>query len=188
MAKKKRTTLWVTVGILGFIVILLVGSLVFVEFSIKKLDASLVEKQEQVVQAFEARSKVIDDLKGALKSKMSLDPEVFINLEDSEKKLKNASNIKALSDANIEVDKAIDNIIFVMRDKYYYLETPELWLIEDDMDSARNRIVIESTDYNDVARDYNYAIVNFPGDFLSEIFGHSETATFQIVDYADIRS
>lgn len=184
--KKKRVGLWVTLGALGFIFILLVGSLVFVEVSVKNLGSSLEEKQGQVVEAFEARSKVIDTLIDALKSKMSLDPEVFTELENAEKTLNSANNVKSLSDANLKVDAAIDKLIFVMRDKYYYLETPELLKIEEDIDSARSRIVIESTDYNDVAKDYNYAIQNFPGDFLSNIFKHTPTDVFQIVDYEDI--
>lgn len=187
MAKKKRTALWVTVGILGFIVILLLGSLVFVEVSIKNLDSSLDEKQNQVVAAFEARSKVITKLTGVLKSKMSLDPEVFTEIEKAEKQLKSATDVKALSDANLRVDTAIDKLIYVMREKYYYLDNAALWPIEEDMDSARSRIVIESTDFNSVAKDYNYAIENFPGDFLSEIFGHVKTESFKIVEYKDIR-
>ena len=188
MAKKKRTALWVTVGILGFIVVLLLGSLIFVEVSIKNLDTSLDEKQGQVVAAFEARSKVIDNLTKALKSKMSLDPGVFTELEKAEKQLKSATDVKALSDANLRVDMAIDKLFYVMRDKYYYLDNAQLWPIEEDMDSARSRIVIESTDFNSVAKEYNYAIENFPGDFLSGIFGHVKTESFQIVEYKDIRN
>ena len=188
MAKKKRTALWVTLGILGFVVVLLIGSLIFVEISIRNLDSSLEEKQSQVEAAFEARSKVLGDLTDAIKSKMSLDPKVFTDLEKAEKELEAAVGVKALSDANLKVDQANVNIFFVMRDKYYYLETSELWIIEEDIDSARSRIVIESTDYNDVAKDYNYAIANFPGDFLSNIFEHNETEVFQIVDYEDIRN
>lgn len=187
MARKKRTALWVTLGILGFVIALLLGCLVFVEISIKNLDSSLDEKQEQVVAAFEARSEVLNTLSDNLKSKMSLDPGVFTELENAEKQLKAATDVKAMSDANLRVDTAIDNLFFVMRDKYYYLEGPELWEIEEEIDSTRSRIVIESTDYNEVAKDYNYAISNFPGDFLSNIFEHNETEVFQIVEYKDIR-
>ena len=173
-------------GIVGFVFLLLIGSLVFVEVSINDLGSSLDTKQSEVIAAYEARSKVIDTLEGALKPRMSLDPDVFTKLEKAEKQLKNAEGVKELSDANLEVDQAIDNLIFVMRDKYYYLETPELLAIEEDIDSARSRIVIETTDYNDTAKDYNYAIKNFPGDFLSNIFGHESSETFQIVEYQDI--
>ncbi|MBE6761337.1 MAG: LemA family protein [Ruminococcaceae bacterium] len=187
MAKKKRTALWVTLGILGFVIALLLGCLIFVEASIKNLDSSLDEKQGQVVAAFESRSEALKDLSNAVKSKMDLDPQVFTELENAEKQLKAAADVKAMSDANLRVDTAVDNLFFVLRDKYYYLEGPELWKIEEDIDSARSRIVIESTDYNKVAKDYNYAISNFPGDFLSNIFEHNKTEVFQIVEYKDIR-
>lgn len=184
--KKKRVGLWITFGSIGFIILLLIGCLAFVEVSINDLGSSLDKKQSEVVDAYDARAKVLDRLTDSLKSKMSLDPDVFVKLEKAEKNLEEAEGVKALSDANLEVDKAIDNVIFVMRDKYYYLETPEILAIEDEIDSSRSRIVIESTDYNDTVKDYNYAIENFPGDFLSSIFGHESSEVFQIVDYEDI--
>jgi len=191
--KKKRLGLWITLGIVGFVLLLLIGSLVFVEISINDLSSSLDTKKVEVVGAFEARSKVSDKLINTFKIKMSQDPndlkklqDAFAKLEVAEKKLKKANDVKALSDANLEVDTAIDNLIFVMRDSYYYYETPDVLTMEEEMDSARSRIVIEYTDYNDVAKEYNYVIENFPGDFLSNIFGHENSETFQIVDYKDI--
>lgn len=187
MAKKKRTALWVTVGILGFVVALLIGSLVFVEITIKNLDSSLDQKQGQVVEAFEARSKAINTLTATFKGRMSSDPEVFTQLEKADKELKAAKEVKALSDANLKVDLAIDKLIFVLRDKYPYLQVDEKFgAVTEEIDTARNRIIMMSTGFNDVARDYNYAVSNFPGDFLSNIFGHNETEIFQIVDYEDI--
>ena len=95
-------------------------------------------------------------------------------------------NIKSLSDANIKVDSAIDNLIFVLVDKYIYLESPEVLDIESEIDTARNRIVIASTDFNNVANEYNFAVQNFPGDFLSNIFNHTTTETLKIVNYSKI--
>ena len=187
MANKKRTGLWITLGIVGFIFVLLIGSLAFVELTIKNLDSSLNEKQSQVVEAFEARSNALNNLTNMLKGKMSSETKVFTELENAEKELKTAIGIKALSDANLKVDLAIDKLIFTMRDKYPYLQTiEELSDVTENIDSARSRIVMTSTGFNDVAKDYNYAIQNFPGDFLSNIFSHSETDVFQIVDYDDI--
>ena len=88
--KKKRLGLWITLGIVGFVFLLLIGSLVFVEVSINDLGSSLDTKQSEVIAAYEARSKVIDTLEGALKPRMSLDPDVFTKLEKAEKQLKNA--------------------------------------------------------------------------------------------------
>ena len=184
--KKKSLGLWIALGIIGFVILLMVGSLVFVEVSINNLSTSLEQKQTEVIAAYEARSKTLEKLTGMIESKMKLNSDVFTRLERAEAALEKAEDVKALSDANLEVDSAIDNLIFVMRDKYYYLETPEVWEIEDEIDSARSRIVLKTTDYNDVAKDYNFAIENFPGDFLSSIFGHEGTETFQIVDYDDI--
>jgi hypothetical protein len=186
MAKKKRIGLWVTVGILGFVVLLLVGSLVFVELTIKNLDSSLDELQAEVVEAFDARTEAVNKLVAKIKPKMDLDKDAFVRLEEAEKALKAANDIKSLSDANIKVDSAIDNLIYVLVDKYIYLESPEVLDIESEIDTARNRIVIASTDFNNVANEYNFAVQNFPGDFLSNIFNHTTTETLKIVNYSKI--
>lgn len=186
MAKKKSTARLVTLGVLGFIVFLLLGSLVFVEIAIVSLNSSMEQKQTEVVAAFDERSLAVNELVKALKPKMSLDPKPFEDLANAEKQLNASKDVKSLSEANLKVDLAIDNLVYVMQDKYNYLETPEILDIEADIDSARNRIVMESTDFNSVAKEYNFATTNFPGDFLSSIFGHTTTEIFKIVEYKNL--
>jgi len=164
MAKKKRIGLWVTVGILGFVVLLLVGSLVFVEVTIRNLDSTLDERQVEVVAAYEARTEAVNKLVSRIKPKMDLDADAFKTLESAEKLLKDANDVKSRSEANLEVDKAIDNLVFVMLDKYMYLNTPEVIEIESEIDTARSRIVLATTNFNDVAKEYNFAVENFPGN------------------------
>ena len=186
MEKKKKTGRIITISILCLVAFLLLGSLVFVEVTIVTLNSSLEEKQIDVVEAFEARSKAVDELVSKIQSKMDLETKSFNTLADAEKQLKAATDVKSLSEANLKVDAAIDNLVFVMADKYPYLETPEVLDIESDIDSARNRIVMESTDFNEVANEYNFVVKNFPGDFLSSIFSHQPTETFKIVDYKSL--
>ena len=186
MEKKKKTGRIITISVLCFVAFLLLGSLVFVEVSIVTLNSSLEEKQIDVVEAFEARSKAVDELVSKIQSKMDLETKSFNTLADAEKQLEAATDVKSLSEANLKVDAAIDNLVYVMADKYPYLETPEVLDIESDIDSARNRIVMESTDFNEVANEYNFAVQNFPGNFLSNIFSHQTTETFKIVDYQSL--
>ena len=186
MEKKKKTGRIVFISILCFVAFLLLGSLVFVEVSIVTLNSSLEEKQTDVVEAFEARSKAVNELVAIIKSKMDLETKSFSTLAEAEKALKAATDIKSLSEANLKVDAAIDNLVYVMADKYPYLESPEVLDIESDIDSARNRIVMESTDFNDVANEYNFAVRNFPGNLLSSIFSHQTTETLKIVDYKSL--
>jgi len=85
--KKKRLGLWITLGIVGFVLLLLIGSLVFVEISINDLSSSLDTKKVEVVGAFEARSKVSDKLINTFKIKMSQDPNDLKKLQDAFAKL-----------------------------------------------------------------------------------------------------
>ena len=185
--KKKRLGLWITLGIFITIVLLLVGSLVFVEISINNLSDSMATSETQVYEAYDARSLELTKLEKILKSGMSLDPELFTDLKKADQELKNAVGVKAKSEANLKVDTAIDKIFFVMRDKYPHLNIKvDESGIDEAIDTARSRIVMKSTDYNKTAKDYNAAIENFPGDFMASVFDHQSVDIFQIVDYDDI--
>ena len=185
--KKKRKGLFITLGILITVVLLLLASLIFVESTIKDLSDSIDENLIEVEEAFDARSTQIKEVVKLLKPKMSLDSNLFTELEKADKELKKAVGVKAKSDANIKVDAAIDKIFHAMEDKYPYLQST-VWDsgVDENIDTARSRIVMKSTDYNKVVKDYNYAIENFPGDFIAGIFGHEAADSFQIVDYDDI--
>lgn len=181
---KKRTGLWVTLGVIGFVVLYLLGSLIFVAATMESLSSSIETNQAAVVEAFKARSVAVDELVNAIKPKMSDEQKAFEKLAKAESELEKAVGTKALSDANIQVDAAINNVVYIMIDKYYYLETPEILEIEGKIDTARNRIVTESTNYNKNAKDYNFAVKNFPGDFIAKIADHKTVDLFQIVDYS----
>lgn len=186
MAKKKRVGLWVTLGIVSFILILLIGALIFTFVSVKNLNSEIIQKKADVIAAYEARQEHTAKLMNALEKKMSLDPKPFKDLKNAEAELKKATTVKEFSDVNIKVDTAIDFLVFKLRDKYLYLEDNTIMSIQEDIDSARSRIVMESTDYNTVAKDYNFAIENFPGSLAADVLKYEKVDTFQIVDYEDL--
>ena len=181
--KKKRIGFWVTLGVIGFIVLLLLSSLVFVAVTMKNLNASIEKNQAEVVTAYKARNDAVAELVNELKPKMSNETKVFELLEKAEQELSVATDTKSLSEANIKVDAAVNNIIYVMIKKYYHFETPFVLEIEEKIDGARNRIVTECTNYNKVAKDYNFAVQNFPGDFIAKLADYEKVDLFQIVNY-----
>ena len=117
---------------------------------------------------------------------MTFDKEPFENLKKANAQLKKADTIEEITNANLKVDSAIDGLVFVMRDKYLYLEGEDVLNVITEVDNARSRIVLEYTEYNTTAADYNYAVDNFPGSMFAYIFGYEKTDTFKTVDYQDL--
>lgn len=182
--KKKRTSLWVTLCIIGFVVLLLLGSLIFVAVTMENLSTSIEQSKTEVIEAYKGRNEAVAELVQAIKPMMSAETALFTELENAQSELAKATDTKALSDANIKVDTVINKLIYVMISKHYYLYTSDNKEIESKIDGARNRIVTESTDYNTLAKDYNFAVQNFPGNFISKIAGHEVVELIQIVNYS----
>ncbi len=191
--KKKRKGLVITLSVLITVVLLLLGALLFVELSIKDLESTIKEEQVDVEEAFDARSVETKDFIKILNDKMKEIPEkltklesAIAKLEKAEETLEKASGVKAMSEASVKVDLAINNIIDTINNEYDFLKIAlsETGIAEE-IDTARHRIVISITNYNKVVDEYNSVIQNFPGDFIANIFGHEDKDTFQSYEYED---
>ena len=54
---------------------------------------------------------------------------------------------------------------------------------EDEIETANNRIVMETIDYNKDVVDYNATASTFPGNVIVDIFGYEQSAlVFEIID------
>ena len=186
MAKKRGKGFIISIGIVGFVLLLLIASLIFVFVSMQNLRDSLEQGKKDIIVSFEKREEVTDKLVNILKSKMTMDGEPFEKLEKVNDQLKKAETVEEITNANLNVDTAIDRLVYVMRDKYLYLEGEDVLNVITEIDNARSRIVLEYTEYNTIAADYNYAVDNFPGSLFASIFGYEKTDTFKIVDYEDL--
>lgn len=184
--KKRGKGIFIFIGIAGFILLLLIASLVFVFVKMQSLDASLEQGKKDITVAFDKRQEVTDKLVNILESKMTFDKEPFENLKKANAELEKADTVEEITNANLKVDSAIDRLVYVMRDKYLYLEGEDVLNVITEVDNARSRIVLEYTEYNTTAADYNYAVDNFPGSMFADIFGYEKTDTFKIVDYQDL--
>ena len=113
---------------------------------------------------------------------MSLDRDAFERLYVAQKQLDDAKTDEEISNANVQVDEAIDNVIFIMKDKYLQLEGEDVIAVEDKITTANNRIVIETVDYNKDVLDYNATAGTFPGNILADILGYNKSeTTFEII-------
>lgn len=192
--KKKRLSLKIALGVVVAIILLLLGSLIFVEYSINDLESKIEKEQVEVEESFEVRSAEIKEFVELLNSKMDGIPEILpklknaiANLETAEKEFQKANGIKAMSDANENVDLAINNVVDTINNEYDFLaiaigETD----IAEEIDTARHRIVISITNYNKVVDEYNTAIQGFPGEFIANIFGHESKDSFLNYESEDI--
>lgn len=182
VAKSKHILRYIIVGIVTIILLAVIGALLFIGITLSSLNDSIALKRQEVFSAFDARKEALFELTDLLEDKMSLDRDAFESLYSAQKQLDNAKTDEEISNANIQVDAAIDNLIFVMKDKYLYLEGEEVQAAEEKITTANNRIVIETVDYNKDVLDYNATASTFPGNAIISILGYNESETvFEII-------
>lgn len=183
MANSKKTLRIVIISIVTLIVLAVIGAVLFIGVTLSSLNNSIAVKKAQVITAFSARDEAVVELAGFLEDKMSLDRDAFERLHVARKQLSDAVTDEEISNANIQVDEAIDNLIFVMKDKYLYLENEEIQAVEEKIETANNRIVMETIDYNKDVLDYNTTAKTFPGNVLVDILGlNQKEIVFEIID------
>ena len=183
MAKSKHILRYIIIGIITVILLAVIGALLFVSLTISSLNDSMAVKKQQLLAAFDVRKEALFELGDLLEDKMSLDRNAFERLYLAQKQLDDAKTDSEISAANIQVDEAIDNLVFVMKDKYLYLEGEDVQAVEDESETANNRIVMETIDYNKDVVDYNATASTFPGNVIVDIFGYEQSAlVFEIID------
>ena len=182
MAKSKNILRAVIISIVTVILLTVIGAVLFIGITLSSLNDSIALKKQDVFSAFDARKEALYELADLLEDKMSLDRDAFERLYLAQKQLDDAKTDEEISNANIQVDEAIDNVIFVMKDKYLYLEGEDIISVEEKITTANNRIVIETIDYNKDVIDYNTTANTFPGNILVDILGYNKSkTTFEII-------
>lgn len=183
MAKSKKALRIVIISLVTIIILAVIGAVLFVGITLSSLNDSISLKKQQVMAAFSARDEAVVELTGLLEDKMSLDRDAFERLHVARKQLSDAVTDEEISEANIQVDEAIDNVIYVMKDKYLYLEGEDVQAAEEKIETANNRIVMETIDYNKDVLDYNATTDIFPGNVLADVLGLNQKETvFKIID------
>lgn len=180
--RKSAAPVIISIAVLAALVFVLVAPLAFVGVTVADLNGKMQERKQAFYDACEERQVAVDVMVAKLKPKMELEPKVFINVSSASTDLKEATDVRALSTANAKYDWAIDRLKYVMYDKYPYLESEEVIAAMEDITTAQNRIIVECEAYNDLARDYNYTIANFPGDMIAKVFGLEKSGLFYIIE------
>jgi len=97
------------------------------------------------------------------------------------------SNPQALAQyeqAQAGLGNALSRLLVVM-ERYPELKANQNFLeLQSQLEGTENRIAVERKRYNDVARDYNVAIRQFPGSVVASVSGFKPKAYFQVTNPA----
>ncbi len=178
----------VTILVLICVIFLLYG--VFSYNKIVKLDETVKEKWSQVENVYQRRADLIPNLIEAVKGYTSHEKDTLLAVTEArakvgglvnvgEKALNNPAKFKQFQQAQNAMSSALQRLMVVV-EKYPDLKANQNFLsLQDQLEGTENRITVERKRFNEVARNYNTNIKQFPKMFLAQAFGFKEKPYFE---------
>lgn len=153
---------------------------------------SLITMREEVYSAesnidtyLQRRADLIPNVVATVKSYAEHESEVYSNIAAARQKLVNASTIGEKAEANNELTAALQGLNIVV-ENYPQLKADATYIaLMDELEGSENRIATARKDYNDVAEEYNKAIIKFPANIFAGIFNLEKAEYFEADEGAD---
>jgi len=191
------------IGCLGAIGVLIVIALIFYLYGVGvynkmiTMDENVKEKWSQVENVYQRRFDLIPNLVETVKGYAEFEQETFTQVTEarakaggtfniSEEVLNDPAMFQKFQEAQNSLGGALQRLLVVM-ERYPELKANQNFLsLQDQLEGTENRIAVERKRFNEVAREYNTYIKQFPRVVLANMFGFEERSYFESTEGADV--
>lgn len=153
------------------------------------LDESVKGQWGQVENVYQRRLDLIPNLVATVKGYAKHEAEVFTQIAEARSKaggvmnvsadvLNNPESFKKFQQAQGELSGALQRLL-VVQERYPELKADQNFLaLQDQLEGTENRIAVERGRFNDIVKQYNVLIRQFPASFIANMSGFREKAYF----------
>ncbi len=178
-------SLWITLGVAGFI--LLLGGCFTVNGYNKPigLNENVEAQWAQVENQLNRRYELIPDLVKVAKSITKKETGLYENLANARAAYTGAGTLNEKAKAASNVESSLARLLARLRspivvERYPDFKTNRNWLkLQDSIEGAANRIAVERKRYNDAVKELNSHIKKFPGRMFAGWAGVTEAEYFK---------
>jgi len=149
-----------------------------------QMDEKVAAAQAQVENVYQRRADLIPNLVNTVKGYATHEKEVFENVAAARAQAGqvhlsgDASDLKSFEKAQGQLSSALSRLL-VVSENYPQLKADQSFLeLQSQLEGTENRITIERQRFNEVSRQYNTAIRQFPGSLVASIRGFKEKEYF----------
>jgi LemA protein len=171
-------TLWIILGVLAIIIIAIIGlynNLVQLKMRVKNAWAGI---DTQLKRRFDLIPNLVETVKGYMKHEENTLKEVI----EARNNYANASDVSTKADANNALTGTLKSL-FAVAEAYPDLKANENFTaLQIELASTEDKIAYSRQFYNNTVQMYNTAIMTFPGNVFSRMFGFNEEKFFEITD------
>jgi LemA protein len=176
----------------GLIVLLVVIAVfvfagLFVYGSFKSAQNQMVSKEENVKSAWsqvdvqlQRRADLVPNLVETVKGFTKQESTVFGDIANARAGLLNARDPKAKIAANGQLDSAFGRLLALVENYPQLRSSDQFMRLQDELAGTENRISVARRHYNEMLRDYNTFVRQFPNSIWANILGfHTNDAYFE---------
>ncbi|MGE5551620.1 MAG: LemA family protein [Bacteroidota bacterium] len=152
--------------------------------SLIRMNEGIDNQWAQIDNQLLRRSDLIPNLVNTVKGYAKHEQEIFTNLNNARNQLLAANTVAAKAQAAGTFEGALNRLMAVV-ENYPNLKADQQFLrLQDELAGTENRLAYERKTYNDLVREYNTKIKQFPGAILAGIFGAKARDYFEVPEAA----
>jgi len=174
----------IVVGGLLFLALVLLAYGINFNNTVIRMGEAIESQWAQIDNQLLRRSDLIPNLVNTVKGYAKHEQEVFTNLNNARNQLLAANTVAAKARAAGTFEAALNRLLAVV-ENYPNLKADQQFLrLQDELAGTENRLALERKRYNDLVRDYNAKIKQFPGVIIAGIIGARPRAYFEVAEAA----
>ncbi len=174
--------------LLGILIVLLLlgGSAVSAYNGLVRQNESIDGQWAQVENQMQRRYDLIPNLVNTVKGYAAHEEEVFTAIADARSRLAGASTTDDKVAAADQLEGALARLLVVV-ENYPQLQASEQFkALMDELTGTEGRLAVERMRFNELVKEYNARVKQFPMVLFARMLGFQERAYFQITEGAQM--
>lgn len=170
--------LWVVIIVIALALLLFGGTCASKYNRLVSLDESIQGTWSQVENVLQRRNDLIPNLVNTVKGYASHEKEIFENVAQARAQLGGAKTINDKVKANLAMESALARLLAIV-ENYPNLKANQNFLaLQDELAGTENRIATERMRYNEVVRQYNIFVKQFPNNLVAKATSFEEKEVY----------
>ena len=185
MAKSKLSPLWITLIVIGAVVLFTLLWFVGSYNGLVKTQLTVDEKWANVQTAYQRRADLIPNLVETVKAYSTYEGDVLRDITNARASINGAKTPAQLQAADAQLSSALARLLVVV-ENYPNLKANENYLsLQDELAGTENRVKTERDIYNNAVKAYNTKIRVFPSSIVAGMFGFTQREMFKAEEGAE---
>lgn len=179
-----KTKYWIILAVLGIILIPALTLIGYYNSFVTKQQA-IDAQWAQVESQYQRRYDLIPNLVNSAKGYMEYEGTVLQDITEARSAWVNAENTEEKVKATNEFESALERLLVVVENYPDLKASQPVQSLMDELAGTENRIAVERMRYNEKVREYNTAIMKFPGNMIANMFGFGAKTYFEAREGAE---